>query len=433
MKNQTLLAALLLTNWVAAAPIDELRALVEKGQATQAYQFGKKNSEQLGDPNFDLLYGIAAIDAGYAGEGVLALERYVLRFPDDASARLELGRGYYFLGDDARARDEFEAVAKLNPPATVLKAINRYLDAIRLREARYKTSSGAYLEAGLGYDSNVNGGVNQADIVLPVFGSISVIDEGVKKKDSYLHLALGGQINHPIAPGTAVFAALQADGKLHRQEDAFDLATVNLAAGASYYRNRNAWRGTFFHSELSLDRSRYRSLSGLSLDWRRQLDEHSYLSFAPQAARLNYQGENAVRDADFYALTVSYRRNFTLAWQPVLNVSGNRAREANRNANRSDLSRDITGGNIDVTFSPTPEWSVLFGAGYQLNQYDADTPLLFTTRRDRTTTLNLVAIYLLNKHWSLRADWQHIINRSNLELYDYTRDVLSIKLRYEFK
>ena len=151
---------------VAAAPADEVRALVEGGKAAEAYEFGRRNPDALGDPAFDFFFGIAAIDTGHAAEGVLALERYVLRFPDNLSARLQLARGYFTLGEDARAREEFEQLLKLNPPADTAVTIDRFLDSIRLRETRYTATSGAYLEAGIGRDTNVNAGPATANVFL---------------------------------------------------------------------------------------------------------------------------------------------------------------------------------------------------------------------------------------------------------------------------
>ena len=57
-----------------AAPADDLKALADQGKAAEAYQLGKKFPDQLGNPAFDFYFGIAAIDPGHAGEGVLALE-----------------------------------------------------------------------------------------------------------------------------------------------------------------------------------------------------------------------------------------------------------------------------------------------------------------------------------------------------------------------
>ncbi|HEX2565736.1 MAG TPA: tetratricopeptide repeat protein, partial [Burkholderiales bacterium] len=102
-----------------AATADDVKALVDQGKAADAYALGRQHPEELGNPAFDFYYGVAAVDSGHAGEGVLALERYVANFPDNQAARLELGRAYFVLGDDVRAREEFDNVQKTNPPANV--------------------------------------------------------------------------------------------------------------------------------------------------------------------------------------------------------------------------------------------------------------------------------------------------------------------------
>ncbi|MGH8705943.1 MAG: hypothetical protein ACREUO_11070, partial [Burkholderiales bacterium] len=61
-----------------AAPADEVQKLLEAGRSADAYALGKRHPEELGKPDFDFHFGIAAIDTGHAGEGVLALERYIV-------------------------------------------------------------------------------------------------------------------------------------------------------------------------------------------------------------------------------------------------------------------------------------------------------------------------------------------------------------------
>ena len=193
-----------------AAPADDIKALLDQGSAAAAYAEGKRHPGQLGDPAFDFYFGIAAIDAGHPGEGVLALERYLLNFPDNVSARLQLARGYFVLGDDAQARAEFEEVRKLGPPADVLAGVNRYLDAIRLRETRYSPGTGAFVELGIGWDSNVNAGPASADIFVPGFGQQPLNPESQQISSAFASVAAGGYVSYPVRPGVTLFANGQA-------------------------------------------------------------------------------------------------------------------------------------------------------------------------------------------------------------------------------
>ena len=71
---------------------------------------------------------------------MFALERVLAAQPNNHSARLELARAYFILEEYARARQEFEAVLALDPPASVVSKIDRFLNAIRRKEGRYRTT-----------------------------------------------------------------------------------------------------------------------------------------------------------------------------------------------------------------------------------------------------------------------------------------------------
>jgi len=114
------LALVFAVSCATASPKDQIKLLIEQGNPSAAYAFAKKHPESLGDPEFDFFFGVAAIDSGSAGEGVLALERYLANFPLDLQGRLELARGYFVLGELARAREEFTEVLKTVPPPSVV-------------------------------------------------------------------------------------------------------------------------------------------------------------------------------------------------------------------------------------------------------------------------------------------------------------------------
>jgi hypothetical protein len=415
------------------APLDDLRALVEAGSAAEAYSAFCADPDISARPReFDLWCGVAAVDLGRAGEGVLALERYVLQFPDDTRARLELARAYFYAGDNVRAREEFEAVAKEQPPPDVQAGIDRYLAALEAREGRYRTRTTAYVEAGAGYDSNANAGVAQADIGLPVLGPVTVAEVGVRQASAFGWLAAAGRVDHPIAPGWSVNGSGYAGGTFYGDASEFNLAGFGASLGGSYNAGGSLYTLSYAHSEILLDGSRYRWTDGLGFEWRRQISEQTSFALIPQYARLAYSGENAARNADLYALSAAYRRVWLMPWHPVFNIPAFYGDEHNRE-NRDDLGRTLYGGAADVTVSPSPFWAINAGVGYVESRYQAPIPLLEVTRRDRNLTLTLGALYLISARWSVRAEYQYAHNAANLELFEYSRHVGAVKVRYEFK
>lgn len=418
----------------AAAPIDDLRVAVEAGDSGAAYArycVSTIDTPQR-EPEFDLWCGVAAVDIGRSGEGVLALERYVLQFPEDARARLELARAYFYAGDDVRSREEFEAVARAKPPADVQAGIDRYLAALSDREARYRGRRLAFVEVGGGYDSNANAGVAQAEIGLPVLGPVTVDPFGVHQGSAFGWLAAGGEIHHPLSPGLTVNGSVYAGGTFYTSASEFNLANYGAAVGASYRADRNEYSVAYAHGEIALDGSRYRWTDGIGFEWRRQISELSSLALAPQYARIGYEGENSARNADLTAMSASYRQVWLRRWQPVLNATVFYGDEHNRES-RGDLGRVIQGASVDVTVSPSPYWALNAAVAYAQSDYDAPIPLLDVTRRDRNLGVSLGAIYLIDRNLSVRAEYRYARNTSNLELYEYLRHVGVLKVRYDFK
>ena len=413
-----------------AAPLDDIHAAVESNRSADAWSLCATIHRDA-TPAADLWCGIAAVDTGHVGEGVLALERYTLLNPDDARGRLELARAYFYAGDDRRSREEFEAVRALDPPADVRAGIQRYLDALTSREAQYLPHLAAYVEAG------------SATTAMPTpacpgrhraagAGRVTVADVGVQQGDGFGYLAGSIQYTHPVAPGGALFIGGAGTGNFYFNESEFNLAQVAVNAGGTFRSDANTFALTYQYGEILLDGDNYRSSNGVALEWRRQVDPTTTVSVTPQVARIDYSGANDVRDSDFAALGVGVRHIWLGAWQPVLNASvyGGRERDLR---DRPDLGRDVYGANADVTVSPSPFWALNAGFVYLRSNYDGDTPLLDTTRHDDNFVASLGALYLIDRNWSARLEYQYQRNRSNLELYDYSRNLVTVKVRYEFK
>lgn len=417
----------------ALAGVDEdLKALVESKQSAAAYALGEAHPEKLGDPDFDFYFGIAAIDQGHAGQGVLALERYILLFPGNLSARAQLARGYFALGDDALAKAEFEDLQRENPPESVSAIIDQYLAALKVRAANYSTTKSAYVEAGTGFDSNTNSGAGGADINVPIFGTVTLQPAAQKVSSWYQSLAAGGQVSTPLSPGFALFGGGDIYAKQNDKESAqaFNVATYSANGGLSFFKDKDLFRLTLAWNDLELDGTRYLQVASVTGEWTHQIDELQSITGDLQYAHLTYPTQT-IRDSDIPTLDVSYRRALTLPWATTVSVGATYGQEENSLA--ENLARDIYGVRAGVSISPLPKWVFSAVLSYQENNYEAPEPLISVTRRDHYGSLDLLASYHLTRQASIRAEALLSTNHSNLELFAYNRNVVAVKLHYDFQ
>jgi len=415
-----------------ADPVDDIKSLLDKGNAAEAYQYGKSHPDELGNPTFDFYFGIAAIDGGHAGEGVLALERYTLNYPDNLNARLELARGYFVMGDDQRARQEFYAVRETNPPEAVKANIDRFLSAMSERESNYRLSLNAFIDVASGLDTNANGGLGNAHINLPGFGDVLVSEEGLSARTGFQWLAAGGQIAKPVAPGLALFARGRLDGRFHRTAQQFDQNNISGSTGFAYIKNKNSYRTAFSYTRMAVDDRRFRNVGDVSVEWQRVLNELSAFQFLAQYARLRYAGANEARNADFSVLGLGFRKAFIRGWKPqaTANITGGVERNIE---DRPDLGRSLVGSDIGLAIAPASKWTLSTSASFLNSLYQAEDPLTLTRRKDHFYGLNTVASFAYTRRVILGAEFLLARNDSNIALYEYDRGLLTFRIRYEFK
>lgn len=164
-------SALLLADLVHAqadALVRESLLLVEQGKAQQAFdQLAAVETERAGDPEFDTVLGIAANETGQFTRAVFALERVLTVQPGNSRARAELGRALFALRDNQAARQVLQETKREGIPPEAARKIDEFLQAIDRNEEAARSSIKAYVEAGIGMDSNINSGPSNANVAVP--------------------------------------------------------------------------------------------------------------------------------------------------------------------------------------------------------------------------------------------------------------------------
>ena len=431
-----LYAAIITTGVISATSnadvADEMKVLIEQRKAGDAYQLGTQHPELMGDPLFDYFYGIASVETGHTTNGVLSLERVLLNDPNNDLVRLELARAYYAQGEYGRAKDEFEAVRKNQPPAGVVATINVYLDDIKAKEAQYKPTYGVYVELGMGYNNNVNAATAVNNIILPYIGPVQLGATSLPMKSAFGYDSVGANVSVPITSTVSAFANANTSAQRYSQVNGYNLNVTNATTGVKIADGPDTFKIAGFGSIAQIDQVPVPNTYGAGAEYARQLTNTDSVMVAAGSTVLQYPSQFNAYNSNLTVGTVGYRKAFpNTMWKPVIDVSANAAHQTDT-SNRPDLGRRIAGASIQASFLPTDKLGITIGTGYAQSKYDANDLLYQTNRTDNLYSGNAVVQYKLTKDLAARLELTYYNNLSNLSLYGYEQWTGAVKLRYEW-
>jgi len=398
--------------------IAHLQSLFESYKRGQAYDYAKQyQSEMEGDPYYDYFFGVSAIDTGHASEGTFALERVLLVFPEDQVARIELARGYFNLQEYALAKDAFNAVLKNNPPDTVKDIAQTYLDRIRINESRYRPTHSGFIEFALGYDDNVNIGVDES-INLP--GSEA-------QADNVATLSGAWSYAHPFSPGWLFESTLFGDFRKNQDLSAFDTATGSLQLGIAHIQADSKYKAELIAQQFNLDGESFRTLNGINLNWQYTLSQQSSFNSSLQYARFDYP--NLVyKNSDLITLGLNYTRAFSSYLQPLLftnlSLGTENAQDTSNPVALRETERDIYSLRIGLVLNFTNTIALQSAIGTQNSAYNE--------REDDYNTANLNLVWAFARKWRLDTRYGYTKNDSTDNLRSYQRKVINMTLNYTF-
>ena len=432
----SLLSPLALADSFKASEVEKLR---KQGKAQQAYELALKYRDELeGDVTYDYYYGLAAIDAGKISEGLLALERVVLVTPENFLARLELGRAYFLLKEDTRARQEFETVLAAKPPETVVNNVKDFIRIIRLRESVYKSSGSAYVEVALGHDTNINsapaGGSFFSPLFSPSLGLINVSGNSTKERDDFLNLTAGGKLTHPFEPGKQLFMGVDVSARYYSTDEQFETETLNVYAGVKWRKEDSSFSVTGQVQEFELSDTDNRNLVSLSGDWTQHIDRNTDWKTQLQVAQIRYPSQS-LRSSTLYILGTGLTHQYAMKWNPI--VSGNiylgfEDAQDEAEAARATAQRNFGGLRFAMQLIPAKKLSISAALSAELNHYRGENIVTGKTRNEVLYQASVSGRYLVDDNWSLGAGLYYTRNDSNTLIFDYDRTRAQVSARYTF-
>lgn len=410
----------------------EANKLIAKRDFNAAYILLEPlEAERAGDIDYDYLFGVAGVESGNTSRGAFALERVLALDPAHKDARAEMAKAHFILGEIDASKAEFNNVLKQSPDAATKKTIDKLLNAIDKIEGT-TTTFAAFLEGGLGWDSNVSSAPGINNIAVPVFGGalLDLGSSGKEKSDEFMSLAAGVSVRHPFNLQLSAFGSASANGKNNLSEE-FDTRNIDFNAGLQYRYAQSSYSIAFQNNHFHLDGDAFRRAYGATVQWLHNIDERNQAGLFMQYSRLNYV-QNSSRNADRTIIGANAGHIFKAKFTPVLFASLYGGKEDARESISEFLDQNITGLRLGGQLSFNTQWQMFSSMAAEYRDNDINDPIFLKKRKDKQYDFSLGLNYIPARDWVIRPQFNYTNNKSNIDLNEFDRKIISINVRKDF-
>jgi tetratricopeptide (TPR) repeat protein len=249
--------------------ISQMNLLIAGGQFNQAYTVGQTSLFDMeGEPEFDFLYGLSALESGRPDEAVFAFERIAFVYPDQQRVRLELARAYFMSNNLSAAEQLFNEVLATDPGPNVSTNIEGFLDLIEQRQNAVSSSFTWFVNSNVGSDTNINSATELGIINTPI-GDVDLSESGQKIEDDFMDIGAGFNYNYPFDKNRSAFVRANYNQHNNFSTNAFDLEVLSGETGYAIISDNTRLSLSGRVQKVDLDGAEFQSSSSLLGSWQR--------------------------------------------------------------------------------------------------------------------------------------------------------------------
>lgn len=388
--------------------------------------------ERSGDAEFDFLLGVAGVESGQTSRGIFALERVLALQPNNLEARAIIGKAYYQAGETENAKAEFKNVQQQDTRKEYSKLIEGNLQAID-KATGERTVFGAYLDVGMGHDSNINSATSNStvNVIFPGFGLIPFdLSKASREQSSNFMSAAGGiSFRTPVlTKGLSMYGSVGGANRFNWSNDQFDTSFIDYNLGLSYKKFIDTFSVAYQGNSFDVNSDTFRRSNGLNAQWLRDVDDKNQVSIFANFAHLTYP-DNPTRDANRAIIGGGWGHAFAGDKSPVIFLNAYTGKE---NADDSNLDNDIYGARLSGQLALNYKWVAYAGTGYEKRRYDGPIGGFSGDRRDNQYDVTIGFRYIPLIDWTIKPQLSYVTNDSNVSLLDFDRTILSVNVRKDF-
>lgn len=380
-----------------------------------------REAELAGNPYFDYLLGVAALDTGRTSEAIFSLQRALAVEPGFSGARMELARAYFETGNTDQARPLFVTLLGENPPPGVHDVLNQYIAAIDTRPARPSARFAPFFEVTAGHDSNANGSTADNQ-----FLGFTLSPQNVEIDSPFAEIGAGFNYSRPNSNQTAWYLGARASHRHNSDASFIDSSIVSGIGGASWRRGAMFGRAGVDAYWTARDGESNESYMGADLLVGRSVSDRWDLSLGMRAGAVRYDDAIEVLDVDRLLARVSASYRYSSLGSFTVELIGGQDDEQQAG---SPYGNSKFGGRLSLN-APLGDNALFLAAGVLSSDYDG---LFYGAPREDdqlTATLQLEFRNVMTDGLTLVPRVRYVDNDSDVALYSYDRIEFGLMLRW---
>ena len=413
--------------------LERLNLLVSENLFTQAYALSLELLDEYeGDPEFDFLYGLAALETGHPNEAVFAFERIAILFPRQQRVKLELARAFYQSNNLAVAKQLFNEVLAEQPPANVQANIREFLNSIDSRESMLESSINWYVNTGYGRDTNINSATELGIINTPI-GDVELSPNGLSIEDNFSDLGGGFSYIKPLSKTSSV--TLNGSYLKHNNLDSSDFDLDVLTANVNYAHVINNIRLAYGGraQKVRLDSTAFQDNASLTANLQRSPGNGWTQSLTAAYTAIRYDdGINAnadLRDVNQLLFSGVLGKSVGNFFHSISMYYGDETERSNPGRNNA---QEFYGVALAEQVQLFPGHMPYLRISIHKSDYKSEAPVFNIRRKDETFSGSLGWIWTVTSRINITTDVTYIDNKSNIDLFAYDRVKYQAGLRYQF-
>jgi len=374
--------------------------------------------------------GRAAYEIRNYEMAVMVFERALIIHPGDNRVKLEMARAFHKLGVNDMARKNCNEVLLSDPPETVKQNIEKFLAYIDRSEQRHFFRGAVSL--GLDWNDNVWTSPTN-NTISTVLGRVSLTGPASREIDDIIYSAVA-ELSHTYSFPYSRFAwQTQGTGykSLYQEENNLDTLYFSMETGPDYAFKKGVAGIHLTADYMDLDYARYTDAVGARAFYR-----HMFTPALVITPGLAYQSRsfptNTNRDGDNLRFDLNTAFLINKLWcNATLGYEQERADD-----NEYSYDRYIFQLFVNREFF---KGLSLYGSySYAYSSYVGTSDLFEAPRRDHIHT---AGCGIKKRLWqssdrrqslSVRLGYRHVRADANLDLYEYSKNIINSALEYRF-